>query len=305
MRVLLITGGWSTERDVALMGAKAVQTSLEQLGHDVTVLDLKFSMNTLLSEARAHDFAFIHLHGSPGEDGMVQAMLETVGCPYQGAGPAASFLALNKTVSKCVFRENGILTADWELVTEMPEADWTPDFSYPIFVKPNLGGSSLGMSMIHSAEELRPALQKVFDLGEEAIIEPLIKGVEVTCPILGDEALPLILIKPADDAGFFDYENKYQPGVAQEICPAPIDPELAKIIQTATLKAHKALGLTGYSRGDFILTPDGKAYLLEVNTLPGMTPNSLVPQSAAEAGMSFDDLIARLIELGMEHAAQK
>ncbi|WP_462327515.1 D-alanine--D-alanine ligase family protein [Desulfobaculum sp.] len=298
MRVLLIAGGWSTERAVSLSGAKAVQESLLRLGHDVTFFDLSASFDSLISTARAHDFAFINLHGAPGEDGLVQAILDTIGCPYQGSGPAASFLALHKAAAKGVFREHGILTPDWELVTDKPGADWTPSIGLPLFAKPNLGGSSLGMSMVTDHADLAPALATIADLGQEALLEPLMKGKEVTCAILGDEALPLIMIQPNESAAFFDYENKYKPGVAQEICPAPIDESVAEPIRKATLAAHKALGLYGYSRGDFIVTDDA-AYLLEMNTLPGMTATSLVPQAAAEAGYSFDDLIARLIDLGL------
>lgn len=298
MRVLLIAGGWSTEREVSLCGAKAVEKALLALGHDVTFCDLSASFNSLIDIAKQHDFAFINLHGAPGEDGLVQAMLDTAHCPYQGSGPAGSFLALNKAAAKSVFRQNGILTPDWELISSKPAEDWKPALSMPLFAKPNLGGSSLGMTMVSSAEEIAPALDTISALGQEALLEPHIAGQEVTCAILGEEALPLILIKPNDNAAFFDYDNKYKPGMAQEICPAPIDEAIAETIRTATLKAHKALGLSGYSRGDFIVTED-KAYLLEMNTLPGMTPTSLVPQAAAEAGYSFNDLIARLIELGL------
>ncbi|NJB67063.1 D-alanine-D-alanine ligase [Desulfobaculum xiamenense] len=298
MRVLLIAGGWSTEREVSLCGAKAVRAALEQLGHDVTFLDLSESFDSLIETARRHDFAFINLHGAPGEDGLVQAMLDTVGCPYQGSGPAGSFLALNKAAAKNVFRANGILTPDWQLVTSHPDADWKPAMPCPLFAKPNTGGSSLGMSMVRSEEELAPALDKIFALGETALLEPLVRGKEVTCSILGDEALPLILIEPTAKAGYFDYDNKYKPGMAREICPAPIDETVAKKISTATLTAHRSLGLYGYSRGDFIVDGD-TAYLLEMNTLPGMTPTSLVPQAAAQAGMDFPALIGRLIELGL------
>ncbi len=301
MRVLLIAGGWSTERDVSLSGAKAVGTALTNLGHEVLPLDPSRDFAGLLDAARDADFAYIALHGSPGEDGLIQAMLETVGCPYQGAGPAGSFLALNKAASKAIFEREKLQSANWEFLTEPPEAGWQPKTGYPLFAKPNLGGSSPGMSKVLNESELAPALETIFGMGEEALLEEYIEGVELTCAVLGDEALPLVLIRPKV-GDFFTYESKYQAGKAEEICPAPVDEALTRRIQKTSLAAHKALGLTGYSRADFIVDADGEPWLLEVNTLPGMTPTSRLPQEAAAVGLSFEDLIERLLELGIAQA---
>lgn len=299
MNLLLIAGGWSSEREVSLVGARKIQSSLENLGHEVRFFDPSLEFDQLTLAAGEADFAFINMHGSPGEDGLIQAILDAAGCPYQGPGAAPSFLALNKAASKQLFRKAGLPTPDWQLVTSRPDADWKCDLDLPVFVKPNCGGSSVGMGLVKREETLRAAINGVFDMCDEAIIESYKPGVELTCGMLGGKALPLIMITPKDGAEFFDYANKYDPDGAEEICPAPVDEAVSQGIQELTLAANEALGLTGYSRADFILS-DGEPWLLEVNTLPGMTPTSLLPQAAAEVGFSFDDLIAELIRLGME-----
>jgi D-alanine-D-alanine ligase len=300
MHVILIAGGWSDERDVSLSGAKKIRTALGELGHEVTFFDPADDFRNLLSIARNADFAFINLHGTPGEDGLIQAVLDKAGCPYQGAGPAASYLALNKAASKEVFEANGIKTPAWQLVTPTQGRETPLELPLPVFVKPDKGGSSLGMSLVRTAEEFPAALDKVFALCQSALVEAFIPGVELTCGILGSEALPLIMITPRDGSDFFDYENKYADDGAEEICPAPVDEALSTSIREQMLTAHAALGLTGYSRGDFIATADGETYLLEVNTLPGMTPTSLLPRAAAHVGYSFTELIGELIRLGLE-----
>ncbi|MFV0422572.1 D-alanine--D-alanine ligase family protein [Oleidesulfovibrio sp.] len=298
MRILLVAGGWSSERAVSLSGAKGIHAALERLGHDVTLYDPEHSLTGLFEVARKHDFAFINLHGQPGEDGLVQALLETAGVPYQGAGPAGSFLALNKAAAKQIFVDRGLPTPEWVFLPAHPGKEWVPPFTFPAFIKSNNGGSSLALHRVTTQEELAAALDELFAKGGEAIIEPAVDGVEVTCGVLGEEALPPILIRPLG-AGFFDYESKYTPGQAEEVCPAPLPDEMTERVREYALRAHHALGLRGYSRADFILTPAGELSLLEVNTLPGMTATSLLPQEAAAVGLSFDQLIARLIELGM------
>ncbi|SKA74600.1 D-alanine-D-alanine ligase [Paucidesulfovibrio gracilis DSM 16080] len=299
MKVLLIAGGWSTERDVSLASARNIGTALDELGHDVTFLDLLDGFGTLVRLARENDFAFLALHGAPGEDGLVQAVLESAGCPYQGSGPAASFLALNKAASKALFREADLRTPDWELIPR-PGTGTPLQLRYPVFVKPNMGGSSLGMSLVEREVDLPPALEKVHALGEEALVEAAVPGVEVTCGILGETPQPLILIRPKHGSAYFDYQNKYDQDGADEICPAPVDEELVREVQHISLEAHRILGCRGYSRADFMVQ-EGVPYLLEVNTLPGMTSTSLLPRSAKVTGLDFNALIAELIRLGMEH----
>lgn len=298
MRILLIAGGWSSEREVSLSGARGIEQALRRLGHETTFFDLSSGFDSLLPEARKHDFSFINLHGSPGEDGLIQAMLDAAGLPYQGSGPQGSFLALHKAASKQIFRENGLRTPDWVFLPAPPQDGFEPPFAYPVFVKANTGGSSLHLYQAADKAALHKALRDIFAAGAEAIIEPLIAGREVTCGILGDAALPPILIEPLCGE-FFDYDSKYKQGGARELCPAPISETATAEAQAMTLAAHRALGLSGYSRADFILTPDDVLWLLEINTLPGMTATSLIPQEAAVVGYDFDQLIARLIDLGM------
>ncbi|MFT4301909.1 MAG: D-alanine--D-alanine ligase [Desulfovibrio sp.] len=304
MKILLIAGGWSPERQVSLNGARAMVPALEARGHQVTFFDLLADFNSLLDEARKHDFALINLHGAPGEDGLVQAMLDRVGCPYQGSGPAGSFLALNKCAAKQLFRLAELPTADWEFVPVPPEKDWQPSLPYPLFVKSNTGGSSLRLGRATNRAELDDIMGQIFAAGEEVIMEPVLQGREVTCGILGEEPLPPILIEPV--AGdFFDYESKYAQDGAREICPAPIGEALTARVQELTLAAHKVLGLRGYSRADFILGSDNSLTLLEVNTLPGMTATSLVPREARTIGLDFGQLLERLVALGMADSAGK
>lgn len=311
MNILLILGGWSSEREVSLNSGAVIEKALVRLGHAVTRFDPVASLDGLLSAARKADFAFIALHGSPGEDGLIQAMLETVGCPYQGAGPAGSFLALNKAAAKEIFRNNGLLTPNWALLTSRPGPEWQPPFTYPLFIKSNTGGSSLDMERAASAAELPGALDRLFARGGEYIVEPAIVGLEVTCGVLGfpdetgmieERALPPVLIRPkastSVDGAFFDYVSKYIPGAAEEICPAPLPEAITRAVRETALAAHRALGLSDYSRADFIVQENGGIMLLEVNTLPGMTATSLLPQEAAVVGLTFEQLIDRLIRLG-------
>ncbi len=298
MKVLLIAGGWSSEREVSLAAVPGITEGLQELGHTVTFFDLSAGFDSLLATAGEHDFAFILLHGSPGEDGLVQAMLDVAGCPYQGAGPAGSFLALNKACAKQIFRAAGIPTADWEFLPAMPDASWQPKFAYPIFVKANLGGSSLHLGRADTREELDALLQDVLAEGQGALLEPSLKGRDVTCAVIGGEALPPILILP-QKGEYFDYESKYADGGAREICPAPISEAATKTMQDYSKRAVEALGLDGVGRVDFILGEDDSLHILEVNTIPGMTKASLVPKAAAAAGMSFAQLLARLMEVGM------
>lgn len=316
MNILLIAGGWSVEREVSLSGGEQIHKALESLGHTVTRLDPSYSLHDLPEQASRSDFAFIILHGSPGEDGLIQAILEGVGCPYQGAGPAASMLALDKAAAKSLFRKAGLPTADWVLLPEKPAPGWQPDLPYPLFIKENNGGSSLNIEKVSRKEDLDAALDRLFSLSKSYIVEPAVDGMELTCGVLGRleegsdeeivEALPPILIRPTAKSGVFDYNSKYAPGGAEELCPAPISEALTRRIQELSLAAHKVLGVSGYSRADFIGLEGEEPTLLEVNTLPGMTPTSLIPREGRAVGLSFEALIQRLIDLGLaRHRRQK
>ncbi len=298
MKVLLLMGGWSPEREVSLRGGEQIAAALRERGHSVTLFDPALDFDHLMEAGRQHDVAFINLHGAPGEDGLVQALLDRAGCPYQGAGPAGSFLALHKAAARQIFRNAGLTIPDGIFLPRHPGPGWKPELAFPLFVKSNTGGSSLHLSKVTDEDELATSLNALFSMGEEALVETAIPGQEVTCGVLGDEALAPILI--VSKGNFFDYHNKYAADGAQEICPAPFSPELTAKVQEQALRAHRALGLKGYSRADFILRDDGELFILEVNTTPGMTATSLVPQEAAVRGMSFGELIERLLELALE-----
>ena len=298
MHILLIAGGWSGEREVALSGARQIEKGLQALGHTVTLFDPARDLRGLHAAAQGKDFAFINLHGSPGEDGLVQCLLERMGLPFQGSDSRSSLLALNKAVSKQIFEAAGLTTPAWEFVPASHVAEWRPLLSFPLVVKPNTGGSSLGVGLIRSEEELEAYLLQPEIAGQDLLAENLIHGQELTCGVLEGETLPSILIRPKYGK-FFDYESKYIAGASEEVCPAPISPELTATLQRMARTAHDALGLSDYSRTDFIVTDKGVPYILEVNTLPGMTATSLLPQEAQAVGLPFEQLLARLIELGL------
>ena len=306
MNILLIAGGWSNERDVSLSGAKGIHKAIETLGHKVTLHDPAHSLDGLPEALRGKDFAFINLHGSPGEDGLVQAMLERLGCPYQGAGPAASMLALNKAAAKVLFAGAGLNTAPSILLNAKPDKGWKPELEYPLFIKANTGGSSLRMEKVERPEDLHGTLNRLFTVNDAFLLERAVCGREITCGVLGrlengleiPDALPTVLIRPATGK-IFDYSSKYTPGAAEELCPAPVSDTLNKKIQAMAVAAHQALGASGYSRSDFIVPENGEPVLLEVNTLPGMTSTSLIPLEAAAVGLSYAQLVQRLIELGL------
>jgi len=295
MRILLIAGGWSEEREVSLAGAEQIEKTLREAGHDVRRLDPLHELNTLAREAKVCDFAFLNLHGVPGEDGLIQAMLEQHRLPFQGAGSRASILAINKTVTKTLYLSANIPTPQWEFLPRWNE-EWRPSLQFPLVVKPNDGGSSVGVGIVHTYDELRDFVIKQGLTGHALLLEAFAEGMELSCGVLGTDPLPSIQIRPRTGT-FFDYTAKYTAGATEEICPAPIDPPLEERIRSLALAAHTTLGIEHYSRTDFIVTADGPL-ALETNTLPGMTATSLLPQEAAAAGVDFSELLETLIRLG-------
>ena len=303
MRILLVAGGWSTEREISLKGAASIAEALSARGHEVTLFDLSDGFEKLLELAAAHDAAFLNLHGQPGEDGLVQALLERAGCPYQGSGPAGSFLALNKAAGKALFVRAGIRTPDYEFLPVRPAAGWKTSLPFPLFIKSNTGGSSIDLFRVNDEAELNRALDTLFAGHQEVLIETLIPGQEVTFGVVGrpgeEKALAPVLIVPKRE--FFDFHDKYAADGAAEICPAPLAPELTARVQEAAIAAHRCLGLSGYSRTDFRLTDEGELFALEVNTLPGMTSASLVPKEAAAAGIDFGELLETLLSYAVRN----
>ncbi|HAY33935.1 MAG TPA: D-alanine--D-alanine ligase [Bacteroidetes bacterium] len=253
------------------------------------------------------DIVFLGVHGKFGEDGRLQNLLELRGMKYTGSGVFASALAMDKDVSKIILRQAGILTPEWIALSKSYPTDLeelnkkiNSTLSYPCVVKPNDEGSTVGLSIVQPDVEdvqLKNSIELAFHYSDKVIIEKYIKGRELTVPVIGDEAFPVIEIRPKD--GFYDYEHKYTKGMTEYFCPAEIPAEVESLAKETALKAHKALGCSVYSRIDFMLDDKNDLYCLEVNTLPGMTETSLVPKSALANGMNFNFLIEKIIELSV------
>lgn len=245
---------------------------------------------------------FLGLHGGAGEDGTLQALLDLVGIPYTGSGMLASAIAMDKDISKHLFRAAGVPTPDW-LMAPVDSDAVSRHIGFPAVVKPSKQGSTVGLTVVRAAEELEDAINEAYRFDDEVMIEAFVGGRELTVPILGQEALPVGEIISQHE--IFDYECKYQPGMAEEIFPADLPPEAAHTLQELALKAHHALKLRGYSRVDFRMDEQGDCWCLEANTLPGMTAASLFPKGAAAAGMPFPALCQRLCELAIEEHRQR
>lgn len=297
MNILLLAGGWSPEREVSLQSAEMMISAMKEYGHTVTCLDPLYDFKHIIDVAKKHDVAFILLHGSPGEDGLFQALLERAGCPYQGANPSGSILALHKAAAKILFCDAGLLTPKSIFLPLHPGPNWIHDLTYPLFVKANTGGSSVNVTFVNDSKELFLAVEALFAAGEEVLIEEAILGQEVTCGVIDDEVLPPILIRSKGQ--FFDYYNKYTMEGAEEICPAPLPEHIIKNIQNYAIRAHNALNLWGCSRADLMLRDDGELFILEVNTIPGMCATSLVPREAAVMGITYPMLVEKLLQLAI------
>ncbi len=257
----------------------------------------------VLEICRLADCVFLGLHGADGEDGKIQATLDLLGVPYTGSDTLSSAMAMDKAVTKRIMAGAGILTPPWRELsyTEADIPRLVEELPVPCALKVVNGGSSIGVALPDTREELEQGLRELARYHSRIIVEEKILGRELTQPILDDDYLSAIEIVPPEGSSF-DYVAKYQSGDegAQEICPAPITPEEQKLLGEAALKLHRALGLAVYSRTDFVLDGEGRAWCLEVNTLPGMTPNSLIPKAAAVAGMSYAELCRRIVELSLE-----
>lgn len=303
--IALISGGISSEREVSLSSGRQVYEALDKSRYDILTYDPKTDIPRLVSDAARIDCALIILHGPYGEDGTVQGLLDLLGIPYQGAGVLGSAVAMNKLLSKQLYSQAGLVVPPYTVVRRGESVDVTEivnQLGLPLVVKPVEAGSSVGMTIVRNDPALAAALEKALQFGATALVEAYVSGVEITCGVLGNdpvEALPLIEIIPGADHEFFDYTAKYQPGATQEICPARLDGQLTRKAQACAVIAHQALYCRGYSRTDMILK-DGECVVLETNTIPGMTATSLFPQSAQAAGIPFNRLLDRLIDLGME-----
>ena len=337
MTIALYVGGTSAERDVSIISGKYIGEALEQLGNSVLYVDPAlppeeigsalqekstieetppetnpketgnhFNIFRLLLDARiaACDFHFIGLHGGIGENGLLQGMFEHLGYRFNGPGYSASAVAMNKHLSKQMMVSQDIPTPEWLYIEQ---SDWQASqqqvrayieekFTPPVVIKPNSQGSTIGLTILSELDGLRQALEKAFTYDRQVIVEQYIPGSEMTAAVLGEEALPLIRIKPK--SGLYDYTSKYSEGRTEYEVPAKVGDEVTTRMQQYALRFFHSLGATGYSRVDFRLTDADEPFCLELNTLPGMTATSLVPKAARAAGLSFEKLLEKIIELG-------
>jgi D-alanine-D-alanine ligase len=298
--VAVLMGGLSSEREVSLRSGAACAEALEGERYRVTKVDVGRDVAVHLAEIKP-DVCFNALHGHYGEDGCIQGLLETMGIPYTHSGVLASALAMHKERAKAILREAGVPVAESRLVLRM-EAARAHVMPPPYVIKPPAEGSSVGVYIVREDQAYPPQELTASDwaLGEELMIERFIPGRELTCAVMGDEALGVIEIRPAEGLSFYDYESKYAPGGSIHVLPAPLKPNVYQLVQKLSLAAHRALGCRGVSRSDFRFDdrPEGTGELicLEVNTQPGMTSTSLVPELAAYGGRSFGELVRWIVE---------
>lgn len=295
-RVGVLYGGRSAEREVSLMSGRGVCEALRSVGVDAHLFDTGEQGLVELAQA-GFDRVFIALHGRYGEDGTIQGALEILGVPYTGSGPMASSLAMDKIMTKRIWLQHGLPTPRFAVLTGDADLDAAADLGFPLMIKPPHEGSTLGITKVESAEGLEAAYGLAAQFDEEVLAEQFICGRELTVPVLGKgrdaRALPVVeIIAPG---GNYDYEHKYHSDDTCYVCPAELDGELTKRVQSLAEEAYRALGCEGWGRADFMLDADGTPWLLEMNTAPGMTGHSLVPMSARAAGMSYADLCVAIL----------
>lgn len=327
MNVAVLMGGTSAEREVSLASGLAVVKALRERGHQVAGIDtargyippheeaellpegvhaapptdagaaLPPERLGTITEMREADVAFLALHGGAGEDGTLQALLELLGVPYTGSGPLGSGIAMDKDISKRLLRDAQVPTLPWRTARApafaVDEDAVAEAVGYPCIVKPSRQGSSVGLAVLNDRANLASAVREAGRFDSEVIVERFAKGRELTVGVLGDQALPVVEIRPKK--GIYDYESKYTPGMTEYLCPAPLDEETVAQVQAFALRAFRVLKLNGYGRIDFILANE-QLFCLEANTLPGMTATSLLPKAAAAAGIPFPELCERILK---------
>ena len=333
MKVAVLMGGRSSERVISLRTGRGIAAALRALGHEVTSVDAADGATLppgdeekgarpaevvrelpaadalgVANAAAVHDAdaVFIALHGTGGEDGSIQGLLEYAGKPYTGSGVLGSALALDKARSKAMFERIGVPTPRWTVVRAHdpePRVDAESLGGWPLVVKPNLEGSTVGLSIVRDAEGLPAALRLAAEFGEETLIEEYVPGRELTVAVMDDEAFPVVEIVPK--GGLYDFEHKYTAGMSEYFCPADLPRAVEARARELGVRAALALGCSGVSRVDFRLSPAGELWCLEVNTIPGMTPLSLVPMAARARGMSYEQLVGRMLELALAASRQR
>ena len=300
MKVGVLMGGMSSEREVSLNTGKEIVKNLDKNKYEVEPIVIDKGED-IPNKVKGIDIAFLALHGKFGEDGIIQGMLESLGIPYTGCGILSSSIGIDKDMTKRIIRCAKVKTPDWIMVKDAKNINFAKieEIGYPVVVKPNCGGSSIATSLVKCKDDIVEAVEEALKYDKEVMIEKYIKGDEITCCILNKKMLPVIAIKPR--AVFFDYTSKYDDDGADEVI-VRLQKELHEKVERMALKCYEALKCSVYSRVDMIVK-DGEPYVLEINTLPGMTSNSLFPKSARAAGISFSELLNLIIKYSMEERA--
>lgn len=306
--VAVVYGGTSGEREVSLNSGRCCAVALEEVGFSVDLIDPSKKADLVKLIEGNYDIAFLALHGRGGEDGTIQGFLETAGIPYTGSGVLASAQAVNKGKAKELYEAAGLNVAASAVIgkgDELDDADLEElagEIGLPCVVKPTTEGSSLGMTIVRELGQLRGAIDLALSVDEEAMVEAFVEGIELTVGVIGNDdprALPIIQVVPTEDE-FYNFHAKYAQGGSKHLCPAPLTSEQTEAVQELAVAAHSVLGCRGISRSDVMMDADGVCWLLETNTLPGMTDTSLVPDAARVAGIEFPQLCEKIVALGLE-----
>ena len=290
--IAVLMGGQGSEREISIKSGKAIQLALETMGYNVLAITLENTLGDIISDLHSVDLVFLGLHGSIGENGTIQGFLESLGVKYTGSDPLSSAICMDKNISKIIARDSKVNTPDWEIVTR-GQTFIGDNSEFPLVIKPNDQGSTVGLTIVHDKSELGPALNLAFNYSSSVMIEQFIKGRELTVTLIEGKVLPVCEIIPSHE--LYDYECKYTSGMSKYVCPANIDLDLTKRVQEITERLFDVLKCRHYSRADFLLDRDENLWFLEMNTLPGMTDTSLAPMAAKAAGLSFNDLIDHIV----------
>lgn len=289
-KIAVLMGGPGEEKDVSLKSGQAIIKALNHNGYDVTSIILDTKLEKLVKELLSVDLVFLGLHGNIGENGTIQGFLDALGIIYTGSGPLSSAICMDKNISKIIAKNNGIMTPKWKLCdTVIDDAK----MNYPVIVKPNGQGSTVGLQIAHNESELKPALEYAFNYDNSVLVEEYIQGRELTVMLIDGKAQPVCEIIPSHE--FYDYECKYTAGMSKYICPAEIDDNISNYVKKISENLFDLLKCENYSRADFRMDDQNKFWFLEMNTLPGMTDTSLAPMSALAAGISFNELIDKIV----------
>ena len=300
MKIGILIGGDSSEREVSIASGRSIENACISLGHEVVRLDPKDGLEKIESLLLKVDLVFNGLHGGDGENGKISKYLEDLGVLFTGSDSVSSEICMNKDKAKRIAANNNVLTPEWVLVTNEALSGNIGQLNFPIVVKPNDQGSTLGLSIINSKSQLKGAFKVANSFDSSVMYEQHIQGREITCSIVGNKAYPIVEIIPKHE--IYDYECKYTKGMSKYICPAEINKNISFKIKEISLKIHKLMGCRHYSRVDFLLDRNNDPWFLEINTLPGMTETSLLPKSLESAGVNFNQIIEKIIGEAMDNS---